>query len=146
VSASLSERVEATRACAPRIREVLAASPPEPENTGTGVSAALSEYRDDILSALRRGWTVAQLAPLMIDGGVPFSAPSVAKAIDRIVDAALSAEFVRGAKPATAAKRVLGIDLSLAKKQVRSRVERRLARIARLTHTPPSSKRGANNA
>jgi hypothetical protein len=92
----------------------------------------------------RDGWTVPVLALHLSTHGVPFAPQSIAKAIDRIIDSALRDELARGKSPSSAARKILGINLSIAGDAVKANVTRR---ITRLTHTPPSAKhRGTNNA
>ena len=139
---SLADRVAAARAKSREIAEGLSSAQP-PAHERNGVAAALVPLREQILSAIARGWCVADLAKHLAANGVAFSVASLSKAVDEIVDDALRAEITSGTKAHIAVKRVVGIDLVKANSQVKARFDRRLAR---LTHTRSRpSKRGTNN-
>jgi hypothetical protein len=120
-----------------------AISAPPPSREPSGVAAALAPLAADILAAIRNGWTVGDLAKRLAESGLAYSAQSIAKVVDAIVDDALRAAINDGAKPVVAAKRVLGIDLARANAQVTARIQRRLTR---LTPTRSAKSRGNRNA
>jgi hypothetical protein len=140
VSALVEERVAKARARAPEIISTYDGPPPTRESNG--IAAALSPQTANIVSAIARGWTVSNLALHLRTHGIEFSAQTIAKEIDRIIDDALRRAIAEGAKPEVAARKILGVDLTIASDAVKARVTRRLARLTPLSRL---SKRSTNN-